>query len=59
MEVDKFLSFPFSAPTDVVLTKEEVAQLEERAASQPELRTVDPSKAWGCDIYSDKPEARL
>ncbi|GAA5868949.1 hypothetical protein JCM16303_000314 [Sporobolomyces ruberrimus] len=38
---------------DIELSKEEVAKLEERAASFGTKRTVDPSEAWGVKIWED------
>lgn len=38
---------------DVILTPGELKQLNDRAASLPQTRSVDPSKAWGVDVYHE------
>jgi len=45
---------------DVELSEEDLATLEKAAASHPPKRTVDPSEAWGLDIFEDaKQKARM
>lgn len=44
---------------EIELSMVELVRLEKRAAELPTVRTVDPSKAWGVDIYNERPAAKL
>lgn len=44
---------------EIELSMVELVRLEKRAAELPTSRTVDPSKAWGVDIYNERPAAKL
>lgn len=58
------LSFPQShlvltQRADVILTDAEMKSLDERSASQPEVRTVDPSGPWGTKIFEEIKDGKL